>query len=206
LSRPRLTAEVDPLRTFDIIKASGRHRMGRGVRLSDGSFVHTSAPRPNGGLLPADPPTFNDGTLSCKSGDGLEVAAPHLRTDPAGHELAVIRREQVHAPPAVLAAVRPVPGGRHFRSGPSGSSGTAAEGTPHADTAGNPFGETCANAGLPPQENDKDGDAHRIIRRIVPGSDGAPMVKPFSRSLARKRMQARDRPRARRAGSALSRP
>ena len=43
-----------------------------------------------------------------KSRDGLEVAAPPLRTDLAGHDLAVIRREEVHAPPAALAAVRPV--------------------------------------------------------------------------------------------------
>ena len=43
----------DPLRTFAIVKASGRDRAGRGGRLSPKSLVRASVLWPNGGLLPA---------------------------------------------------------------------------------------------------------------------------------------------------------
>lgn len=42
------------------------------------------------------------------SRDGFEIAAPTLRTDPPHHDLAAIRFDEVHTPPAALAAVRAI--------------------------------------------------------------------------------------------------
>jgi hypothetical protein len=200
------TTQFDALRTFDIIKASGRHRMGRGVRLSAGSLVYTPAPRLNGGLRPADPPTLNGGIRSCKSGDGPEVGAPPLQTDPASHDL----------PDPVGGSACTARSAGRGSAGPwwGATSGAGRPDHPEPLPKERPMrtlheirsGRPARTQGCLCRRTTRMVMRIGIIRRIVPGCDDAPMAKPFSRSLARKRRQARDRPHARRAGSALSRP